>query len=316
MIEDGGKYRGATVSTTRWLVVEGNIVKPLSFSNNADAVAAFYSSTGTLGAIASEVSKLMMRDGGAAVTISAIDINTSAKLVAECHKREAISDQNILSAVTPLIQVVRFDSEDLATVNQQTLISFLHGVKADAVPDTPMFITIEALVSQDPHYYQLSRFGSTGPSFINPGGVKFDLFVKSDDDPKAKSWTEKRIVRQKVKGGKIEEKEEEVTRYGWDEIYVLRRELPLAYKDLKQMIKERAIRQTTNQKLKSTAVKVKLEKGSGPVLVALRDFGNDEKLKGQSAKKTLGKRKFEEELNIGEAADDGSDDDADFGMDL
>jgi len=316
LIKDGEIYRGATRSATRWLLVEGNAVKPLAPASNKDAINAFYSAGGTLASIAVEISKLLMKDGSPATQVTAVDINTSAKLVEKCHEREAISSQNIRDALEPLITALKYDSEEFATVNQPNILSFLHGVKSNTVPSTPMYISIEVLVSQNPHYYQLARFGSTGPSFINPGGVKFDLFVKADDDPKAKSWTEKRILRQKVKGGKIEEKEEEVTRYGWDEIYILRRELPLAMKDLTMMIKERAIRQTEQSKMKSTAVKIKLEKGSGPVLVALRDFGNTEKLKGTSAKKTLGKRKYEEEVNVGNPADDSEDDDADFGMDL
>jgi len=316
LIKDGEFYRGAVLTTSRWLIVEGNIVKPLTGSEAREARLSFFSATGTLSAIAVEVSKLLMRDGSPAEVITADDIKQSWMLLAEIEKREAISEKNILDSLRPLITALQYDNEVLETVNQQTLLSFLHGVKTKTVPQTPVYITIEALVSQDPRYYQLSRFGSTAPSFINPGGSKYDLFVKSDDDPKAKSWTEKRIVRQKQKGGKVEEKEEEVTRYGWDELYVLRRELPLAYKDLLQMIKEKAIRQTTNEKIKSTSVKIKLDKGSGPVLVALRDFGSTEKKKGATAKKTSGKRKFEEEEMIGEEADDGSDDDVDFGMDF
>jgi len=219
-----------------------------------------------------------------------------------------------MGELRPLILALRYD-EDYITVNPTNLISFLHGVKSNTVPSTPMWITIELLAAKDTAYFQLARFGSTGPSFFNPGGVKVDLFVKSDDDPKAKAFKEKVFKKFKTKSGVVE-KEEEVERWGWEVIYVTRRELPLALLDLQSMIKEKAIKQMTSEKQKSAAVKIMLEKGSGPVLVALRDFGNDKKKEGRSAKKTLGKRKFEAEVEIGEEIELDSDDDMNLGLEI
>jgi hypothetical protein len=314
-IHEGGKYRGAVLTTSRELLVEGKLVKPLTGAATRKGIESFFSSQGTLAAIATSLSKLAMADGSPAVVIGAGTISTSPKLVEQVMLREAITEENVRSELEPLLLALRYD-EDFNTVNQTNLISFLHGVKANETPSTPMWISIELLAAKDPRYFQLARFGSTAPSFFNPGGVKIDLYMKSDDDPKAKSYTEKVVKKIKGKGGIVTEKEEEVVRYGWETIYTTRRELPLAYVDLKAMINEKAIKQMTSEKQKSMANKFSLEKGSGPLLVALRDFGNDKKKPGKSAKVTLGKRKYEAEVDIGEDIDRDSDDDMNLGLDV
>jgi len=314
MIHDGEFYRGAVLQTSKWLKVENSIVKPLSGSATTKAIESFVSAAGILTQIAALLSSLQLADGSAAVVLTEVEIRKSAQLVEQVMLREPITAENILDNLAPLVKRLVYDTEDYITVNSNNLISFLHGAKSGTTPDTPMAITIEALTIRDPAYFQLARFGHTAPSFINPGGVKFDLFKRADDDPNSKGVVQTVVKRMKGKGGVIEEKREEITVYGWGTIFITRKELQYAYADYKQMVREKAIRQTRNDKIKSTAMKVVLDKGSGPLLVALRDFGNDEKLKGPKAKKNDKKRKYEAEIDVGEDIEVDSDDEADVGV--
>lgn len=255
------------------LSLQGITYRPLSGPSLTSCLDSWMTSSSARDTIAAALSNMIVLSGSKKVIITRDDIKEFSDLCSEIRKRARISSfsEDLLMAIGR----ARYDHTFLSG-SEEHITLCLTQIASKVIPSTS-YVT-KTLFQQDDTVLaaNLSLFGPSSISFLNPGGKSINLYLNADDDPlhkKKKEITVQRPILGKKGKRKYEEVKSEV--FAWDRLTVSRVSIENAVKDMitiQSIHKIHQVQAYDNQILGNVDVH-DIREGRSDMLDALRRFG-------------------------------------------
>jgi len=274
VIKDQGSVLGMILYTSQPLHIGNILRRSVDADSIRDTVSQWMTQTGALDGVAKLLSGLTLRsDGQTKKTLNRSQISTAPKFLAELAKRNSPFSLDASDIVN--ISALEYDSFKPQNCSSENIAACFTRIAEGRMPDNCLIssslFTDDIVVSAN-----LSVFGYTSVSLVNPGGKKIALYAVKSEDPMM-GKTKEVLVQSLVmaKKGKRKFAETKETVQFWDRICVSRVPISKAIKDLELIREKHYLYQLSayDSKILGNVDIHPVSGGDSELLGAIRNFG-------------------------------------------
>jgi hypothetical protein len=273
IIKDEARVLGVILITLQPLMIGRNLVAPVLGKDMRQTLSTWTTLDQALDVVAKSLSERSMVDDSPKRTITGYNINTFKDLMLELTKRRQAT--SLPSSVLQALRAISYDNFVPLSCTTENVAKCFLNCAGLSVPSN-CWIN-ETLLTRNPVIAaNLSVFGPSSISLLNPGGKKIDLYIDKTEDPLA--GKKKEIVVQTIVPGKkgkrrVDEKKETVA--AWDRLCLSRVPVLKAIEDYRTVQKLHTIHQlsTYDTKILGNVDVHPISGGDNELLAAIRFLG-------------------------------------------